>query len=70
GTYSLISGNVLTTGLANLGVANSYDLGSGVSAYFEQGSLNLVVVPEPATAIAGLAGFIACVVTLRRRKRS
>lgn len=70
GTYSLISGNVLTAGLANLGVANSYDLGSGVSAYFEQGSLNLVVVPEPGTAIAGLAGFIACVVTRRRRKRS
>ena len=70
GTYSLISGNVVTAGLANLGVANSYDLGSGVSAYFEQGSLNLVVVPEPGTAIAGLAGVIVCVVTRRRRKRS
>ena len=72
GTYSLISGNVLTAGLANLGVANSYDLGSGVSAYFEQGSLNVVVVPEPAAASSALVvmllGSLAMHARQRRRK--
>jgi hypothetical protein len=72
GTYSLISGDVSTTGLANLGVANSYDLGSGVSAYFEQGSLNVVVVPEPAAASSALVvmllGSLAMHARQRRRK--
>jgi fibronectin-binding autotransporter adhesin len=47
GTYTLISGTVDTTNLDNLGSTNAYDLGGGVSAYFETGSLNVVVVPEP-----------------------
>ncbi|MFZ4732680.1 MAG: autotransporter-associated beta strand repeat-containing protein, partial [Pirellulales bacterium] len=50
GTYTIISGSVDTVGLANLGAANAYDLGSGKSAYFLPGSLQLIVVPEPAYA--------------------
>jgi autotransporter-associated beta strand protein len=69
GTYPLISGTVNTTNLDNLGSANAFDLGSGVSAYFQQGSLQVVVVPEPGTlalAAAGHAG-VAWAVTRRRR---
>lgn len=69
GTYSLISGSVTTTGLANLGVANAYDLGSGVSAYFEQGSLNLVVVPEPVGGGSALVAITGVLVASRARRR-
>jgi len=70
GTYTLISGTVDTTGLANLGPANAYDLGGGVTAYFQSGSLQVTVVPEPAAL-----GLMACAVgaggltVLRRRAR-
>ncbi|MCF7816264.1 MAG: autotransporter-associated beta strand repeat-containing protein [Kiritimatiellales bacterium] len=49
GSYTLISGNVDFANISNVGLANAYDLGGGKSAYFEAGSLNLVVIPEPAT---------------------
>jgi len=68
GTYTLIAGNVNTTGLANFGSANAYDLGSGKSAYFQSGSLQLVVVPEPSTMLAGLAGA-GVFLLIRRRSR-
>ena len=58
GTYTLIAGLVDTSGLANLGSANAYSLGGGKSAYFQQGSLQLVVVPEP-SALAVVGGAIA-----------
>lgn len=69
GTYTLIAGNVTTTNLANLGSSNAYDLGSGKSAYFQQGSLQVVVVPEPASlsAAAAVAGLSIAMV-MRRRK--
>ena len=72
GTYTLISGTVDTANLDNLGSGNAYNLGAGVSAYFQQGSLQVVVVPEP-SAVAlvgiGLAG-VAWAVTRRRRSRA
>lgn len=70
GTYTLIAGNVDTTNLANLGAVNAFDLGSGKAAYFQSGSLQLVVVPEPTSlaAVAAGAGIVAMV--LRRRARS
>ena len=49
GTYQLISGSVNTANLNNLGLGNAYILGGGKSAYFQIASLDLVVVPEPAT---------------------
>lgn len=69
GTYTLIAGNVTTTGLANLGPGNAFVLGSGKSAYFQQGSLQVVVVPEP-TAPLAVAGVLAAVALrlLRRRE--
>jgi autotransporter-associated beta strand protein len=60
GTYTLISGAVNTSGLANLGPANAFDLGAGKSAYFQPGGLQLVVVPEPVVgSMLGVAGIVA-----------
>ena len=71
GTYTLIAGTVDTTGLANLGSANAYDLGSGVSAYFQSGSLQMVVVPEPATVtLAGIAAAATGWIVHRRFRRT
>ncbi len=69
GTYTLIAGTVDTTGLANFGSANAYDLGNGKSAYFQQGSLQLVVVPEPSLMVMGLVGITGAGLVLNRRKR-
>jgi autotransporter-associated beta strand protein len=69
-TYPLIAGNVNLTGLANFGSGNAYDLGGGKTAYFQAGSpsgLSLVVVPEPTTAVAGLASLGVAILLRRRR---
>ncbi len=67
GTYNLIAGNVDATNIANIGFENAYDLGDGKSAYFEIGSLNLVVVPEP-SAFALIMGASALLLIGRRRR--
>ncbi|MCB1133452.1 MAG: autotransporter-associated beta strand repeat-containing protein, partial [Verrucomicrobiae bacterium] len=68
GTYTLINGT-LGTGvfgsLANNSLISAFDLGSGRSAYFQEGSLQLVVVPEPGAALLGSLGVLAL---LRRRR--
>ena len=69
GTYTLISGTVTTTNLDNLGSANAYDLGAGVSAYFQQGSLQVIVVPEPESMTAVAAGLAALAAAFRRRRQ-
>lgn len=51
GLYTLISGTVDLTGVDNVGFANRLAIGGGKEAYFQQGSLQLVVVPEPANFI-------------------
>ena len=61
GTYTLIdttSTDFSTLGLDNFGSANPYNLGGGKSAYFEQGSLQVTVIPEPATLglVVAMAG--------------
>jgi len=71
-TYPIIGGTatVSTNGLANIGAENAFDLGGGKSAYFEIGSLSVVVVPEPSTyallvlSAAGLGAHM-----IRRRHR-
>ncbi len=66
-TYTLLAGTFSITGGNNWGLANAYDLGDKKFAYFETGSLNLVVltIPEPASALLlVLAGLVA----LRRRR--
>lgn len=65
GNYTLIAGTVSGT-FNNVGEANAVDIGEGKLAYFEQGSLNLIVVPEPSTlALAGLG--LASLLIFRRR---
>lgn len=68
GTYTIVSGNVDFSNLSNVGLENAFDLGEGKSAYFQEGSLQLVVVPEPGTyaLLAGLLGMSYVIV--RRRK--
>jgi hypothetical protein len=59
GTYTLISGAVNTANLDNFGAANAFDLGDGKTAYFQQGSLQVVVVPEPGTLLLAGLGIAA-----------
>lgn len=69
GTYNVLAGSFTIDGasvISNLGEGNAADLGGGRSAYFEAGSLNLVVVPEPGVALLGGLGLL----TLLRRRRS
>ncbi|MEO5915947.1 MAG: autotransporter-associated beta strand repeat-containing protein [Luteolibacter sp.] len=68
GTYTLIDGaaNFSFANVANFGAANAYDLGGGKSAYFQAGSLQVVVIPEPAAVLLGSLGFL----TLLRRRRA
>jgi len=51
GIYTLINGTATIdfANVSNVGSSNAYDLGGGKSAYFQSGSLDLVVtaVPEP-----------------------
>jgi autotransporter-associated beta strand protein len=78
GEYTLITGGNLgpnffdATNISNFGLTNALTgLGTGgdKSAYFDNGSLKLVVVPEPAT-YALLGGLLALgLVLLRRRVR-
>ena len=60
GTYTLIGGTavVSTTNLANVGLANAYDLGNGKAAFFEIGSLKVTVVPEPGAILLGGLGLL------------
>ncbi len=70
GTYNVLAGSFTIDGsstINNLGELNALDLGSGRSAWFEEGSLNVVVVPEPSIAFLGGLGFFAL---LRRRRRA
>jgi fibronectin-binding autotransporter adhesin len=56
-----------TADIANFGVANAASVGSGNrTAFFTNGSLAVVVIPEPATALLGALGLIG--MTLRRRR--
>ncbi len=68
GTYTLIGGDgvVDPTGLDNLGFENAYDLGGGKFAWFETGSLQVFVIPEPSIALLGSLGAL----TLLRRRKS
>ena len=65
GTYTLINGTLNSTNLENLGLENAYALGGGKSAYFQSGSLQLVVIPETSSLILGGLGLFSM---LRRRR--
>lgn len=69
GTYSVLDGDFTIDGssvIANLGEGDALDLGGGRSAWFETGSLSVVIVPEPSVALLGGLGLFALV---RRRRR-
>ena len=69
GTYTLISGTLDTgvfAGLANNSAATAFALEDGRTAYFQDGSLQLVVaIPEPRAALLGSLGML---MLLRRRR--
>ena len=68
GTYTLIGGTLgagVFDSLAHNSLGSAYDIGGGRSAYFQKGSLQLVVIPESSTALLGGLGLLAM---LRRRR--
>jgi autotransporter-associated beta strand protein len=71
GVYTLIDGDatVLTENLLNLGSGNPFDLGGGKSAFFQTGSLQVAVVPEPSTVALAAAGLGLTALAARRRLR-
>lgn len=67
GTYTLLSGSGFDlTGVQNVGIDNAYERGDGKLAYFQDGSLQVVVIPEPDAAL--LVGSLGMLVLLRRRR--
>ena len=70
GTYTLINGTATdfaALDIQNWGIANAYDLGDGKLAFFQQGSLEVVVIPEPATAFLLMSGL--GILAFRRPRR-
>ena len=68
GVYTLIDGtaSIDFSNVSNLGSLNPFDLGNSKSAYFQSGSLQLVVIPEP--NLAALLGGLGVLFILRRRR--
>lgn len=67
-TYTLIDGTLAAGIFAQLdhnSFATAFDIGDGRKAYFQEGSLRLVVIPEPGTVLLGSLGLLAL---LRRRR--
>ncbi|MFM7412928.1 MAG: autotransporter-associated beta strand repeat-containing protein [Planctomycetota bacterium] len=68
GTYPLINNGSSFANISNFGAGNAANIGGGRTAYFTEGSLNLIIVPEPATGFA-IATALAAVACWRRARR-
>ncbi|MEI6892797.1 MAG: hypothetical protein V5783_11560 [Pontiella sp.] len=66
GTYTLIETVSTFDYIQNFGIENAFDLGDGKSAYFGNGSLQVTVIPEPAT-LGLIATFGGGILFIRRR---
>jgi fibronectin-binding autotransporter adhesin len=75
GTYTLMNTSFAfnATNISNFGGTNAYTIGSGTTAYFQQGSgpssLQLVVVPEPAALSMAAVGMVISGLVARRLRR-
>ena len=68
GIYTIVGTTASTfNNISNFGDTAAFDIGGGRSAYFQNGSLELVVVPEPAT-YALIGGLLALGAVLIRRR--
>lgn len=69
GTYTLIDGSATFnfTNVSDWGVGNATSIGGGKSAYFQAGSLQVVVIPEPGTGALLLLGLGAAAFARCRR---
>jgi fibronectin-binding autotransporter adhesin len=66
GTYTLLSGsNFNFANVENFGLGNALTRLDGKLAYFDSGSLQVIVIPEPSSALLGGLGLLAL---LRRRR--
>ncbi len=66
GTYTLLAGTGFNlANVSNVDFVNAYTRIDGKKAYFQNGSLQVVVIPEPSTALLGGLGLLAL---LRRRR--
>jgi autotransporter-associated beta strand protein len=68
GTYTLINTTSTFNNISNFGAGNAADIGGGRTAYFQNGSLQLVVVPEPGAFGLASLGIAAAAWAFRRRK--
>jgi autotransporter-associated beta strand protein len=69
GTYTLINGGgTLTLAGTTPTIANPFDFGNGKQGYFQSGSLQVVVIPEPSAFLLG--GIGSLLFSLRRRRKS
>ena len=67
GTYTLLAGsNFNLGGLNHVDLANAFTRADGKQAYFQNGSLQVVVIPEPSSFLLGIVSVLG----LMRRQRS
>ncbi len=67
GTYELIDGSFTIDwgSTAYLNAGSAYGFGNGKRGYFQSGSLNVIIIPEPRAALLGGLGLLAL---LRHRR--